>query len=696
GVLSEGMLCSEVELGLGAGSSGIMELAEDAPVGQSMLENLGVEADIVLDVDNKSLTHRPDLWGHYGMAREFAAAYEKELKNPFSDDWAKKLESNFNSSKSPIAPKVEKDSSCLAYWGLSVDGVEVEESPLWMKNRLEAAGLRPINNIVDISNYVMLELGVPLHIFDRELIKDNVIHIKRVGKEESFTTLDEVERQLAPSDTVICDREKPLVLAGIMGGLNSGVSGDTSKIFIEVANWQADEVRTTSTRLGLRSDSSQRYEKSLDSLQCHRTLLRTLELILSLCPGAKVVGKPEYDGKNLEDTKQLKIATSREKIERVLGYEVGQERLESIFKSLDFGIEKNAAELLVSIPTYRTTKDIENEADLVEEVGRMIGYDNINPVAPLTELTATKFEPAKKLSRKAQDFLSLKGEALEVITYPLVGKKLLEKADWPTLNEELVLVNALSKDADRMRPSLVPSALNVVAENAKRFERFSFFEMGRSYLPDEKNFAQEHHQLLIGVFNKKQTPFLELINKTEKLLNYLNIPFEFCADTGKFKNEALDKNWSGVHPHEYLNARVMGKFKGVLASVHPLTLKSFKAKGFFSFAVMDLTDFMGREMKDRDKYHPISKFPVSTFDCTVLVNKAKPAASVLEALKRVKLKELTDKRIVDVFDLSATENAVTISVTFEDPNRTLDHDFVKNAETKVVETLQDSGYPLKS
>lgn len=246
GILSEGMLCSETELGTGEGSSGLMELSSDAQVGQTMIDYLKLKADTILDVDNKSLTHRPDLWGHFGLAREFAAAYEKELKSPFDSQWKSRIEESFSREVSPIVPKVEKDSSCLAYWGISLDGIKVADSPRWMQARLEACGMRPINNIVDISNYVMLELGIPNHIFDRKLISNNTIHIKRVANEQSFTTLDEIERKLIPSDTVICDSEKPLVIAGLMGGANSGVSESTTSIFIEVANWKASEVRSLS------------------------------------------------------------------------------------------------------------------------------------------------------------------------------------------------------------------------------------------------------------------------------------------------------------------------------------------------------------------------------------------------------------------------------------------------------------------
>lgn len=695
GILSDGMLCSEVELGLGEGASGLMELPEDAKIGTTMLEHLGLTADTIIDVDNKSLTHRPDLWGHLGLAREFAAAYEIPLNNPYDEKWTKNLESKFSKDKSPITPKVEKDSSCLGYWGLSVDNVKVGPSPQWMINRLEACGLRSINNIVDISNYVMLELGQPLHIFDRDTIKDNVIHIKQVGSETTFKTLDEFDRKLIPTDTVICDSKEPLVLAGIMGGLNSGVTDKTSKVFIEVANWKADEVRKTSTRLGLRSDSSQRFEKSLDTLQCYRTLLRTLELIVELCPEATVVGKAEYDGEDLSQIPRLSINTSAKSINKVLGHEVSEDKIIDIFKRLDFEVEKNGEDLKVTLPTYRTTKDIEYEACLVEEIGRVIGYDNITPVSPMTEIKTTTLDSARTMQRKIQDFLVMHGDALEVMTYPLIGKKLLEKAAWPVMNEELVLVNALSQDADRMRPSLIPHALNTASINAKNYEKFNFFEVGRSYLSDKKDFSSERFQVLIGMFDKKETPFMELVNTTEKLLKTLNIPFDFATETGKFDNPILPKAWNGNHPHEQLHIRIMGKFHGVINSVHPVILKTFKAKGFFSFAVVDITDFQGREMKSQIKYQPIAKFPSSRFDCTVLVDEGAPAADVLAALKKVKIKEMTDRRIVDVFRLDSGKRAVTLTVTFEDPEKTLDSAFIKESEDKVVATLNEAGFPLK-
>jgi phenylalanyl-tRNA synthetase beta chain len=696
GILSEGMLCSAVELGMGAESSGLMVLDDaKAEPGQTMASYLNQKPDVILDVDNKSLTHRPDLWGHYGIAREFAAAYNKPLKNKFNEAWTKNLESKFNSDSSPIKPQVDKDSSCLGYFGLSVSHIKVGNSPQWIQDRLLAVGMRPINNIVDISNYVMLELGIPLHIFDRDQIADQKIIIKRVGQNSEFVTLDEVKRDLIATDTIIGDSREPLVLAGIMGGLKSGVTENTKNIFIEVANWKADEVRKVSTRLGLRTESSMRYEKSLDSHQLYKTLLRTLDLILEVCPEAKVAGKAEYDGPDLSLIKPLKINISIEKICNVLGTNIPEEKLIQIFQSLDFKVTKAGSNLMVEIPTFRTTKDISIEEDLIEEVGRIIGYDNITPVAPLNAISATRFEANKTLQRRIQDFLSYHSQAVEVMTYPLIGEKLLEKVRWNDKNENLVLINALSPEADRMRPTLIAHAIQTATQNAKHFEQFKFFEYGRAYLSHSTNFAEEKSQLLIGFFHRDENKFVSLLDEVEGLLNFLNIPFEYTDINEKFKNPLIDYSWMGLHPFEKQNIKIMGKNSGIVFSLHPIILKDFKTKGYFSMAVIDFSDLEKKPLKEKTKYTAISKFPPVTFECTVLVKNEIPAAKTLDALSRFKAKELTDKKIVTVFNLNNEFKAVTIKTTFEDSTKTLESETIKQLENLVVTTLSEQGFPLK-
>ncbi|MCB9092477.1 MAG: phenylalanine--tRNA ligase subunit beta [Halobacteriovoraceae bacterium] len=698
GYLSEGMLCSATELGLGEDSKGLLQLGKAAVVGQTMLEHLELNQDYLIDVDNKSLTHRPDLWGMYGIAREFAAIYHKPLKNPFDDKWKEKLEKNFTKDKSPISPKVESDSSCLSFWGLSVDGVQVGPSPKWIQDRLIAVGLRPINNIVDISNYVMMELGLPLHIYDRELIGDNTIHIKRLGQNDVFETLDEIKRDLISTDTVICDSQKPLVLAGIMGGANSGVRDETTKIFIEVANWKPEEVRRTSVRLGLRTDSSARYEKSLDSKMTYRTLLRTLELVKELCPEAYVVGKAEYDGLDLSKIPALQIQTSVQYINRILGTELERKEIVSILESLDFKVENSKNdELQIIVPSYRATKDIEGAHDIVEEIGRIIGYETIPVASPKLEVKPITLTAYKNVERKVQDYFSLHANSYEIMTYPLVGEKLLEKAHWSDLNNELVLVNALSQEADRMRPSLLPSLIEAASVNTKNFESFRFFEWGRTYHPtgDEKFF---HEKNMVGVcfYSKEKSTFLELLNSVENFLNYVGINFKFqnfCSS--KFKNDYIAEDWNGLHPYEKQEIIIRGKVKGALTTIHPLVCRDFKIKGNLSIALIDLTEFTSAEIKKSQSYTPLPKFPAASFDCTVLVEKNKPVASVFDIQKKLKIKDLESMKVVQVFSLNEEHNAVTIRFVYQDPSKTLEPAIIKGYEDKCVATLADFGYSLK-
>jgi phenylalanyl-tRNA synthetase beta chain len=696
GFLSEGMLCSQEELCLADSSEGIMELDPSLEVGTAMKDVLNKNTDTVLDIDNKSLTHRPDLWGHYGMAREFAALYEMKLEKPFSPKWMQKMQSLQTDQASPVKVSVEKDCAALAYYGLSLDGVEVESSPDWMQNRLRAVGLRPINNIVDISNYVMIELGMPLHIFDRQEIKGGQVHIKALSENTSFQTLDEVERELLPGDTIISDNEAPLVLAGIMGGLKSGVKDTTQEIFIEVANWQAAPIRRTSTRIGLRTDSSQRYEKSLDSLLCERTLWRTVELICELCPKAKVIGKIEYDGEDLTKIPDLKLSLGKKKLQKVLGVELSDLRVKAIFESLDFGIEDKGESFEIHVPSFRATKDIEGQADLIEEVGRVVGYDNIDPVSPALDISPVSLTNSQKLQRQTRDFMVYNAHAYEVMTYPMLGQKNLEKCSWPQMNDELVLVNALSRDQDRMRPSLLPSLLEACALNAKQRERFHLFEWGRSYQPSSKSFCEEHTQVALCMYHPEKSLFKELANTAERYMRALNLPGDICERNPKFKNQVIDEQWNGIHPYEFFNVRLMGKMQGAIFSIHPLVMRDLKMKGHLSVMLMDLTQVEMKAPKDKTKYRPLPKFPGSNFDCTIVTKKGEPVAKVLESLKSFKEKELQEVKVADVFELDKDLKSVTLRASFLDPEKTLSGDFLTQAGDKMVATLEKAGYPLKS
>ena len=371
--------------------------------------------------------------------------------------------------------------------------------------------------------------------------------------------------------------------------------------------------------------------------------------------------------------------------------EIAPATVKDIFERLDFKVEDKSGTYTVIVPTYRTTKDISCKADLIEEIGRMIGYDNITAVSPNLPVKPIRLSSAKQFHRKIQDFLVQQGKALQVMTYPLVGKDLLEQAMWPSLNENLVLVNALSVEQDRMRPSIIPSAIEMAAHNQKHFDSFSFFELGRSYLDYEK----ERSQLVIGMYSKEATRFVELENVVEKLLSTLNVNYTFAPKNEKFQNSVMPA-WSGTHPHEYLNIQIMGKFTGVITTIHPLILKNFKMKGHLSLAVIDITDLESKEAKDKTKYQPIPKFPSSSCDFTVVMKKDLPAASVITALNTLKQKELKSKAIVDIFMMNEMEKAVSIRTVFEDSEKTLSPETIKELEQKVVQVLEKAGFPLRS
>jgi phenylalanyl-tRNA synthetase beta chain len=284
------------------------------------------------------------------------------------------------------------------------------------------------------------------------------------------------------------------------------------------------------------------------------------------------------------------------------------------------------------------------------------------------------------------------GKALQIMTYPLVGQELLTKALWPKLNDHLVLVNALSVEQDRMRPSLMPSVIEMASHNQKHYDQFAFYELGRSYLEFEK----ERSHLVIGMYSKDRSRFVELENVVEKLLSFLNVSYAFTGMNEKFPNSVMPYDWSGIHPHEYMNIQVMGKYTGVINTVHPLILKNFKMKGFLSLAVIDITDVESKEMKDKTKYQPISKFPSSSFDVTVVMNKDLPAASVISALSQLKQKELKSKAVTDVFMMNELEKAVSIRTVFEDSEKTLSAETIKDLERNVIQALEKAGFPLRS
>lgn len=473
GEVSEGMICAEDELGLGDDHEGIMVLDKRAKLGQPFAEYLKL-TDIVFEVDNKSLSNRPDLLSHYGIARELSVIFDAKLK-PYEKIIGDKLE-----VASEKAGKLEVDvvakEACPRYLAIKVNNLKIKESPAWIQERLLAAGQRPINNIVDLTNYVMLECGQPLHAFDADKVKK--ISVRFAVKGELIETLDGKERQLAADDLVITDGRQPIALAGIIGGRNSEIDDNTVNIILEAANFRSDIIRRSAQKFGLRTEASTRFEKSLDPVLAEDALFRFLSLLKTDCPEMKISSHLIDLGGSPAAAAPVRLDFSW--LTSKIGQEIPKEQVINILTKLGFKITKHKDYLDVLIPSWRATKDVKGKEDLVEEVLRIYSYDNIASALPVERLIIPEKNVERALERKIKDVLALKFSLNEVYNYSFVGEEQLKKLNIDFFNH-LRLINPLSEIHSLLRQSLVPWLVSNIKNNQAKDDNLGFFEVGSTF-----------------------------------------------------------------------------------------------------------------------------------------------------------------------------------------------------------------------
>ena len=653
--------------------------------------------EALLDIDNKSLTHRPDLWGHYGMAREFAAVFKCLLKPfPCPDLQVPSGTENVpvptsDPASGPVSVQAAPGSGCRGFEGLCMDDIKVSPSPAWMQQRLAACGLRALNNITDISNYVMLETGIPLHIFDRAKIRSDRIIVKSAPQKCVLTTLDKAQRHIEPGDILIYDHKGPLSVAGVMGGLDSAVTSHTTQIFIEAANWDSVRVRRTSVRLGLRTDASRRYEKSLDSAQLKTAMLRAAALVMQICPDACIQGNLESFYPEQEST-PAPITITADHIRATLGRDLDTEEISGILTSLDFKVTQKNSKFSIKVPSFRATKDIGCRADIVEEIGRITGYGNIDPKPPKGPVEPVKLSLLKKLERDIKDFLVLKGEMFEIMTHPLIGEPLLEKAKWPERNQDLILANPISCDHDRVRPSLIPSMLEKVGINAKTRDRFSMMEIGRTYHSGGEDFSREIPKLCVSVYDKNRSLLSTLSGIIEQMAGF--------TGTSAVLNQPEETpvlQWEGCYSAQVLELGDRNARAGCVFTVHPGMLARFGIKGHVAMADINLSELKALISETRICYRAQPPYPSSDFDCTVLARATTHAADILKPLRPLmtQTREITNLKIVDIFEISTAQKAVTLRITFKGIHHTLTGDWLSSTADKAVNLLKNAGFPLK-
>ncbi|WDE98084.1 phenylalanine--tRNA ligase subunit beta [Lentisphaera profundi] len=680
GFESTGMLCSEAELGLADSAEGILEMDESIAAGtylNTLAQYAGME-DIVFEIDNKSLTHRPDLWGHYGFAREFSAMFDLDLK-PYPGQKIDLADNGFS-----IA--IDSD-DCRRYSSLRIKNVKVEDSPQCLQDRLSKSGINPINNIVDLTNLLLLELGQPMHAFDVNKCKATDILVRNAQSGESFKALDENDYTLSEEDMVISIGGQAEALAGVIGGDSSSIDENSNEILIECASFNASAVRRSATRHGIRTDSSSRFEKSLDPENTPLALARIWQLIKELCPQAELVGgmgdlfTQAYPDKSID--------TSIEFIEKALGCAVGADFITSRLARLGFAIEGN---LKLAIPSWRNTKDIAIQEDIVEEIGRLYGFDNITPETLNTEDKVPQANQARILERRFKDILSNGYGFSEIMTYPWCGKDEL-KAFGLSSEGLMKLINPVSEDATYMKPHNMPKIIKAISENLKHYNSVKLYDFNRIYdtsqmikelLPTERvQFCGALVPAPAGKKNLQTEAFYELKSTVSNLLKVAGI------NTWQLSEYKDAPEW--VHPGISCQFRRGRVVLAEIFKLHPAVAEQNKIKSNAYLFCINFDELA--KSKRKLKYEQISKFPAVPFDITVQAPKKALAGDIQGLIRKGGGKSLVDLEVFSVYERDE-DKTVSFRMHFAAKDHTLVHDEIHQLQRNVVAAILKGKYEI--
>jgi len=662
GVESHGMICSESELGLSEDADGILVLPDDAPIGARFVDVQHVQ-DWVFEIDNKSINHRPDLWGHYGFARELAAIYGRELKPPV-------VPVAFPATGRRVAVEIGDREACPRYCGLVLDGVTAGPSPNELRWQLAAVGQRAINLPVDLSNYVMLDLGQPMHAFDARHVGDGPIRVRRARNGESITTLDGHKRALTDQDLLICSGDKPEALAGIMGGAGTMVAADTTSLFLESANFRAQVVRRTSMRLGLRTDASARFEKAQDPANAELAVHLFVDLLQKYCPTAQPAG-PLLDPAGFA-YEPKRIVLRRARLAQKLGIELPDDKVAAILGSLEFGVVVTAAGFEVSVPSFRATKDVNIEDDLIEEVGRMFRYDNI-PERPLHGV----IEPPPRneelcLQRRLLEVACTDLGCHEVYNYSFVPDAVLAGCD--AMGHAYVQVqNPVAPEQTRIRRHVLPSLLASAVPNLRQHAEVRLCERGKGYhaeMADEHKLPHEVHELAF-VWTRRAGvhPYGELREAVAALLLRLGYPAEMQRVW-----HGKDQPW--VHPSRAVAIDRDGSPVGYVANLHPGVARGMELPPTTAIACLDVRALLANG-RQTARYQAVPTFPVLPVDVALLVDEATQVAQAADFLRTVGRKLVREVTLFEVYRgerLPAGKKSLNFTVTLAADDRTLGAD----------------------
>lgn len=696
GVDSNGMICAGSELELAdlfpGGERDIADLsAMPAEVGTPLAEALG-RNDAVIEIDNKSMTNRPDLWGHYGLARELSALYQV----PLASYDVPKIKSGRSQQ---LSVTVADTQLCPRYLGVVVSHLTVGPSPDWLVKRLAAAGVRSVSVLVDITNYVMLELGQPLHAFDWKEITDGTITVSPAVAGEKFTTLDGVQRTLDDRMLLIRDGKRPVALAGIMGGENSAITVGTQSVLFEAATFSAAAIRRTSMKLGLRSESSARFEKGLDPAVAELAIRKAVALTLELIPGAKVASRvvDVFAG----PAKPIDITVAAELINRRIGITLPAADMVDILTRLGFTAKATKQGMLtVRVPSWRATGDISTPEDIIEEIARVHGYETIVPVLPTIAVEAPQPNLVRAIERQLKNFLAGAPGMTELSRYTFISRADAARFGIPAA-ALIALKNTLSADQEVLRSTLVPSAVAYIQDSLRFTNSIRAFELSRVFeqrsgtdrrgLNSDVLLPYQGYRLLLAVTDSKQSePFFDVKGVVEALSNRLNVDIHLSVPTGAVP--------AWAEPGRTIGVFVRGEYAGVITELRRSIGRASGIEQPVGLAEIDFDLLAGAAADDR-QYQPLPKFPSSVRDLAVVLNTAVPWEEVKKAIKTAGAPLVSAVELFDVYvgdTIPTGKRSLACHITYSAPDRTLTSEEVTATEQRIEQQLGTLGAMRRS
>jgi len=685
GVESNGMLCSLGELGLTthdfpyAIEDGIFLIKEDCTPGQDIHEAIGLDD---VSVEFEITSNRPDCLSVVGLAREAAVTFEKpfHLPKPKFHGTNEKL-SDF------LSVKVENETLCPHYIAGMVKNVKIAPSPRWIRERLRASGVRPINNLVDITNYVMLEYGQPMHAFDARYVSGRSIIVRNAKEDETITTLDGQVRKLSPEMLIIADAEKPIAVAGVMGGEYSGIMDDTQTVIFESAYFEPVQVRRTAKKLGMHTDASARYEKGLDPNGCLRTLRHAMELVELLGAGEPVADYLEDDHRS---NQPITIPFDPEWINGFLGTEIPAEDMRKTLEALDITVNGDTC----TPPSFRI--DLERPADIAEEVARIYGYNNI-PSTVIRGVAKAQLTPQQQFLRKAEQTMVGLG-FYGILTYSFTSPKCFDRIGLPTdstLRQTITISNPLGEDTSIMRTTTLPAMLDVLKTNYKnRNAAVSLYERGKEYIPTGADtLPNEPERLTIGMYDG-DADFFTLKGVVETLCHELRLPK--CSYVRPSACDAFDETCA-LHPGRSAVILCGDTPIGYFGEIHPTVQKTYSI-GTKTYVGKLLLEEMERLAQPDITYQPLPKFPAITRDLSLVCDETVPVGTLESVIEKAAGKILEDVSLFDVYQgdqIAAGKKSVSFSLRLRSHDGTLTDEQADAAMKRVLKALNSVGASLR-